>query len=67
MNYNRRKEAERWPRFKEAFRKAFNELYEKGKDRPSMQRWKSGDEMFQWWLSPRGGGKGNPDQMVMFE
>lgn len=67
MNYNRKKEAERWPRFKEAFRKAFNELYEKGKNRQSMQRWKSGDEMFRWWLSPNGGGKGNPDQTVMFE
>jgi phosphoadenosine phosphosulfate reductase len=67
QNYNRHKEIERWPRIKENFRKAFNELYEKGKHRESFKRWKNGDEMFEWWLSPNGGGKGNPDQTVMFE
>jgi phosphoadenosine phosphosulfate reductase len=67
QNYNRRIEAERWPRMKENFRKAFNELYEKGKDRKSFKRWENGDEMFYWWLSPNGGGKGNPDQSVLFE
>lgn len=67
MSSNRVKEAERWPGYKKAFRRAFNRLYEKGKHRPSFKRWKSGDEMFEWWLRPNGDPYVNPDQTVMFE
>jgi phosphoadenosine phosphosulfate reductase len=66
-NYSRAVEAERWPRMKANFERAFIKLYEKNHGRPSYQRWRDGREMFEWWLSSRGGGKGNPDQTVMFE
>ncbi len=66
-NYNRDIEAERWPRMKMLFVKAFVKLYEKNKHRPSYQRWQSGEEMFKWWVSKDSHGKGNPDQTVMFE
>lgn len=66
MNYNRIKESERWPGMKKAFQKAFNQLYEVGKERPSFARWSSGKEMFDWWLHDRRKAD-NPDQTVMFE
>lgn len=66
MNYNRIKESERWPGMKKAFKKSFNQLYEVGKERPSFARWKSGEEMFDWWLHDRRKAD-NPDQTVMFE
>jgi phosphoadenosine phosphosulfate reductase len=86
-NYNRKIEAERWPKVKALFIKAFVKLYEKNKDHHfnrkiydddgeftgeyrieyPYSRWKSGKEMFDWWLSKNGGGKGNPDQFVIFE
>lgn len=66
-NYNRDVEAERWPKMKQSFIRAFVKLYEKNKGRPSYARWKSGEEMFSWWISKNSQGKGNPDQTVMFE
>ena len=66
-NYNRDIEAERWPRMKQAFIRAFVKLYEKNKSRESYARWKNGEEMFRWWISKNSQGKGDPDQTVMFE
>ena len=64
---SRVREAEHWPRMKANFERAFIKLYEKNHGRPPYLRWGDGKEMFEWWLSPRGGGEGNPDQFVMFE
>ena len=60
---NARREYERHPKIAQAYRSAFNRLYEAKKDKYS--RWESGDEMFEWWLS--GGHKGkNELQCEMF-
>jgi len=66
MNYWRKREAERWPGFKHSFLLAFRKLYERAKERPSFQRWKSGDEVFEWWLGKNNYREGT-DQGVLFE
>lgn len=50
MSYNRKRESERWPKYREAFRRAFNRLYENKKGTEAYRFWRSGDEMFEWWL-----------------
>jgi phosphoadenosine phosphosulfate reductase len=49
----RRVQAERYPTFRKAFVKAFEALYENRKSRgmTSVDRWKDGEEMFQWWIN----------------
>lgn len=47
-NSIKRRELTKYPRYEQAFRKAFNKL--RKKDLPSQQRWATGDEMFEWWL-----------------
>jgi phosphoadenosine phosphosulfate reductase len=37
-----------WPHFERAWRKAFRELWDTG--RPSLARYGSADEMFEWWM-----------------
>jgi phosphoadenosine phosphosulfate reductase len=49
--YKRRiKELDAYPRVDRAYRRAFNELYEKNKERESYHRWTSGDDMYHWWV-----------------
>lgn len=45
--------AKRFPRYEQAFRTAFRRLYErrKAQGRTSVDRWQSGDEMFEWWIN----------------
>ena len=64
----RKIEAERYPKYKRAFIRAFERLYAKKKSegKKSVDRWKSGEDMFNWWLCENRK-KDNPDQMVMFE
>jgi len=49
----RLKELERYPGYDKAFRWAFRKLWELGQsdNRKWKDRWKSGDEMFDWWIS----------------
>ncbi len=55
--------AERYPRYVNAYIKAFEKLYATGRE--SMKRWKSGEEMFWWWLNePK---TDHPDQLMIFE
>jgi phosphoadenosine phosphosulfate reductase len=44
------REFDQYPRIKRAYQKAFNQLYEKNKNKPSYSRWSSGQELFHWWL-----------------
>ncbi len=48
------RQAERWPRHVEAFRRAFNRLYAKRiaspRAGPTWKHFASGDELFDWWL-----------------
>jgi phosphoadenosine phosphosulfate reductase len=46
---HRQAQVRRYPRYAEAFRKAFRKLH--ATDRDSIKRWKDGDEMFDWWIS----------------
>lgn len=64
--YNRLREAQRWPRLTKAFLKSFIKLYQNKRERETFKRWKSGEEMFNWWLY-QDQPKNNPDQTVMFE
>jgi len=49
---HRIREAERYPRYTECFRAAFRKLHKRKKEKglKSVDRWKDGDEMFDWWL-----------------
>lgn len=54
MAGNRRKlEVELYPKFTQAFIRAFQRLYEDRKSRgmKSVDRWKDGEEMFWWWIN----------------
>ena len=61
-------EAERYPKYTQAFKKAFIKLYDKRKaaGNISIDRWDNGEEMFIWWLYDIKT-KNNPSQGVMFE
>jgi len=61
--WHKKIEGKRYPSFERAFRRAFQKLYDTGRE--SMARWKDGDEMFDWWIS----GKGNKedDGLWLFE
>ncbi|HBC95037.1 MAG TPA: phosphoadenosine phosphosulfate reductase [Pelotomaculum sp.] len=75
-NGNQKKQAERWPKLADAYRRAciraFNAKIASG--RAYSYPWKDGDEMYEWWIS--GAGKGpyregisycDDDQSIMFE
>jgi len=66
MSSHQVREGDRWPRMKEAFRRAFIKLFENRGGRPAFKRWKNGSEMFEWWLHDTKK-PFNPDQTVMFE
>ena len=64
----RKIEAKRYPGFKRAFINAFQKMYDKKKaeGKTSVDRWKDGEDMFNWWINDRRI-KHDPDQQVMFE
>jgi len=65
---HRKIEAERYPKFTQAFIRAFKLMYDKKKSegKTSVDRWKDGEDMFWYWLLDVRD-KGDPDQGVMFE
>lgn len=46
----RLREAERWPRYTAAFRRAFERLHQRNKGNGKLDQWADGSEMFDWWL-----------------
>ena len=72
-NGNQKKQAERWPKIADAYRRACVRAFDVRKQKELPTRWVSGEEMFNWWIS--GQGKGyregvsycDDDQGVMFE
>ena len=64
----RLKDLQEYPKFANAFRIGFRKLYAKRKQegKTSVDRWKDGDEMFDWWVNEQTEVE-NPDQTVMFE
>ena len=63
---SRKKELKKYPGYERAFRKAFRKLYDKKKSegKTSVDRWKDGDEMFDYWIGKNRGGY-NKDQLVL--
>jgi phosphoadenosine phosphosulfate reductase len=61
-------EANRFPKYRRAFIRYFQLLYDKKKSegKTSVDRWKDGEEMFNWWISEEKSSD-IPDQCVMFE
>lgn len=55
----RQREVEQYPRYAKAFRRAFRRLYDRRKavGAKSIERWKDGNEMFEWWLTGEASGK----------
>lgn len=46
------REMERWPQIINVYKKACNRLVELYRsEKPSMSRWKTGDDMFDWWIN----------------
>lgn len=64
------KEAERWPRFAQAYRRACRKAVEKVRIEGRNVDWIDGDEMYEWWLTGmRRARPGNPvscDQPTLF-
>ncbi len=48
---NRIKEFNRWPKFKENFIRCFDRLLIKRAEIGKQDTWKSGEEVFEWWLN----------------
>lgn len=65
---HRRMELERYPRYRAAFLRAFEKLweYKKTKGQGHVERWADGKEMFEWWVSGTRRSR-EPDQGVLFE
>lgn len=65
---NRKREAERYPRYVNMFIKAFEKMYSKKKleGKRAGDRWKSGEEWFWWWMDDNRKSE-DPDQTIMFE
>ena len=57
-------EKNRYPKMTANFIKAFIKLYEKNKDREAYKRWRSGEDMFNWWLYEDR--YVSPDQLELF-
>ena len=52
MNTKAEEEFERWPKYKEHYIKTFDRMLEQGKEAGiEYQRWKNGNDVFEWWLS----------------
>ncbi|NHZ85006.1 MAG: phosphoadenosine phosphosulfate reductase family protein [Planctomycetia bacterium] len=56
-----------YPKYREAFRKAFHKMYDNlVKEKIENIKWKNGDDYFKWWLT-NDPIKIIPDQTIMFE
>ena len=64
----RKMHAERYPKIKQNFIKAFEKRYQYLIENKieSYKKWKSGEEMFWWWLKNKRGRK-NENQKTIFE
>lgn len=64
------KEFARWPKYKEAYIRAFQRMVD-GKDQSSFRvKWNSGQDVFDWWVGSSGRGgvsQCDDDQSVLFE
>ena len=69
-NGNQQKQAERWPKIADGYRRACVRAFDVRKAKGLPTSWDSGEEMFEWWLGINGAygtGRCDDDQLVMFE
>ena len=68
MSNRRKQEVKRYPKYTDAFIKAFVRLYadKQAKGLTSVDRWKDGEDMFYWWINEKRE-KHIPEQFVIFE
>jgi phosphoadenosine phosphosulfate reductase len=56
MNTKRKEDALRWPKYAEAYKRAFQRCFDKrekdGLNRPNTT-WKSGEDMYNWWIDEK--------------
>ena len=57
----------RWPKLAEAWKRACYRYYEAGDSHPSVKRWATAEEFWQWWLSRKGEPQVNQAQCIMFD
>jgi phosphoadenosine phosphosulfate reductase len=66
MGVNQKRELERWPKYKKAYLNCFNKIIENKKDTERESKWKSGEEIMEWWLDKKRQ-KVDENQSVIFE
>ena len=75
-NGNQQKQAERWPKIADAYRRACVRAYDHkiASGRTYSYNWQNGNEMYEWWIHGQGKGKYregvtycDDDQTVLFE
>ena len=66
-NANQIKQAERWPKIANAYKRACVKALEKAKSEGKKRTWKSGEEMFEWWISGQPGNKNLKMQERLFD
>ena len=62
-----RREAEKYPKYAKAYLHAFHKTVKKRIEDGLPTEWKTGQEMYDWWMSERKLEKDNPDQTIIFE
>lgn len=50
MASNQKEELERWPKYKQAYIKAFDKMLEERKNNDMATDWKTGEEVMKWWI-----------------
>lgn len=51
MSTHRAEELERYPKFKQAYIRAFDRML---KDKEDVTTWKTGEDVYQWWINVTG-------------
>lgn len=64
---NIQRQMDRWPQFVKAYVNTFDKLIRVRAERGKSTTFKTGQEMFEWWIDRRRKKKHSPDQLVLFE
>ena len=59
--HERQMEFRLWPKYKDNYIKAFDRMLEARKVRGTADEWKTGEEVFAWWM------RDDPDQLSVFD
>ena len=61
-----REDEKRWPKIAASYKKACQKAYEKSLERGKKMDWRSGDDMYEWWITGKAPERQDPDQTVFF-